>query len=276
MSIEEEGFFSPWLSDFVVKHRTENADWFPYAEKLNRTAQRLLLSTSVTVNSSFDAKLFARLLFTRVLSNFQGAVLLSERGMIVEARTLARSCLESTFCLAATAKGDSEFLHEMFLEDMNSRKKLANWLLRRDHLLEHVEGAAENRLREFVGNLDKDLAKFSPRGIEDMAKRGDIHNMYLYYRILSGEAAHPTFTALMRYIGDEGDQTNLPILWGPDCGTEKIRDTVGWSCLFLILACDAINKVHKNSEAEQELAQHFDEYKRIASAPAVGRAATSR
>jgi hypothetical protein len=100
--------------------------------------------------------------------------------------------------------------------------------------------------------------------------------MYLYYRILSGEAAHPTFTALMRYIGDEGDQTNLPILWGPDCGTEKIRDTVGWSCLFLILACDAINKVHKNSEAEQELAQHFDEYKRIASAPAVGRAATSR
>jgi hypothetical protein len=31
------------------------------------------------------------LLFTRTLSNFQGVILMAERGMIVEARTLARS-----------------------------------------------------------------------------------------------------------------------------------------------------------------------------------------
>ena len=197
-------------------------------------------------------------------------MLLSERGMIVEAQTLARSCLESTFCLAATVTGDSEFVHEMFLEDMNSRKKVAKWLLKTDHLLMHVEGDAEKQLRELVGNLDKDLAKFSSVGVEDMAKRGDSHNLYLQYRILSGEAAHPTFTALMHYIGDEGDQANLPILWGPDCGSKKIRDTVSWACLFLLTACAAINKVHKNSEIEQELARHFDEYKQIASASSGG------
>ena len=92
---------------------------------------------------------------------------MSEGGMIVEARTLTRSCLESTFCLAATAKGDSEFVHKMFLQDLDQRRKAANWLLKMDHLLEHVEDDAENRLRDLV---NKDLAKFSPLAIEEMAK----------------------------------------------------------------------------------------------------------
>jgi hypothetical protein len=75
--------------------------------------------------------------------------------------------------------------------------------------------------------------------------------------------AHPTFTALKRYLGD--DHT---IRWGPDCGTEKIRDTVGSSCLSLIAACDALNKVLTTSEGEKEeakneLAQHFEEFKRL-------------
>jgi hypothetical protein len=243
MSMDEEGFLSPELSEWIVNHRKENAEWIDYAKKLNRTAQRLLLTTSVTFNSLFDAKLFARLLFTRALSNFQGAVLLSEGGMIVEARTLTRSCLESTFCLAATVKGDSEFVHKMFLQDLDQRKKAAIWLLKMDHLLEHVEDDAENRLRDLV---NKDLDKFSPLAIEEMARRGDVHNMYFCYRILSGDAAHPTFTALMRYIGDEGNPNNHLIRWGPDCGTEKIRDTVGLSCLSLIIAWATITLTYPN------------------------------
>ena len=50
MSIDEEGFLSPELSDWIAKHREENAEWIDYAKKLNRTAQRLLLTTSVTFN----------------------------------------------------------------------------------------------------------------------------------------------------------------------------------------------------------------------------------
>jgi hypothetical protein len=44
------------------------------------------------------------LLFVRVLSNFQGAILMAERGAIVEVRTLARTCLETVFALAAAIR----------------------------------------------------------------------------------------------------------------------------------------------------------------------------
>jgi hypothetical protein len=61
----------------------------------------------------------------------------------------------------------------MFLQDLDQQRKAANGLVKMDHLLEHVEDDAENRLRELVS---KDLAKFSPLAIEEMARRGDIHN----------------------------------------------------------------------------------------------------
>ena len=72
----------------------------------------------------------------------------------------------------------------------------------------------------------------------------------------------------MRYVDDEGNPNNHLIRWGPDCGTEKIRVTVGLSCLSLIIACEAINKVLASSEGEREeakkeLAQHFQEFQRL-------------
>ena len=35
MSIDEEGFLSPELSEWIVNHRKENAEWIDYAKKLN-------------------------------------------------------------------------------------------------------------------------------------------------------------------------------------------------------------------------------------------------
>jgi hypothetical protein len=44
------------------------------------------------------------------LSSFQGALLLAERGMTVEAQTLARSCLGSVFFLNVTAQEEGRKL----------------------------------------------------------------------------------------------------------------------------------------------------------------------
>src|SRR5271165_5840467 len=106
MSIDGQGFLSKDIGAWATKHRAENAAWFEFAEQLNVTAQSLLLNLKVTTQEDgLDSNVLAMLLFTRTISNFQGAVLMAERGMIVEARTLARSCLESTFCLAAMVYG---------------------------------------------------------------------------------------------------------------------------------------------------------------------------
>lgn len=96
MSIDKYGFLSPDMANWKKKHRADNATWFSFAEKLNSTGQNILGGLSiVNEENGKNNDLLTMLLFTRVLSNFQGTVLMAEHGMVVEARSLARNCLES-------------------------------------------------------------------------------------------------------------------------------------------------------------------------------------
>jgi hypothetical protein len=83
MSIDEAGFLSPEIEGYIQKHRAENPGWFQIAEQLNLLAQRQLLSFSVPDHDR--GTVISTLLFMRGLSNFQGAILLAERGMSSEA-----------------------------------------------------------------------------------------------------------------------------------------------------------------------------------------------
>jgi hypothetical protein len=103
MSLEIDGFPSNDLAHLIARNRNENAQWFGLIERLNRVAQRLMLESIVPVHD--NQAMLVLLLFTRALFTFQGAAFLIARGMTVDARTLARSCLE-LFCAVAklTAK----------------------------------------------------------------------------------------------------------------------------------------------------------------------------
>jgi hypothetical protein len=74
--MDKQGFLSPDIADWVTKHRAEgSATWFTFAGQLNSTAQCLLNAFSVTTQEGgLDSHLLAMLLFTRTLSNFQGAM----------------------------------------------------------------------------------------------------------------------------------------------------------------------------------------------------------
>jgi hypothetical protein len=98
MTIDEEGFLSPKISGWIEKHRAENRAWFAHAMDLNSVAQRLLLEVPLD-NETLPFKLF----FVRGLSSFQAAILLAERGMTQDARTIIRSCFETVFVMALYA-----------------------------------------------------------------------------------------------------------------------------------------------------------------------------
>ena len=67
---------------------------------INLIAQQLLLEVPLEDKKAF----LAALLFVRGLSSFQAAILLAERGMIQDARTITRSCFETVFCFGALHK----------------------------------------------------------------------------------------------------------------------------------------------------------------------------
>lgn len=97
MSLESEGYLSPDVGSWIAKHRSQHPEPFGLADRMNRTAQRAMMGCSVPDND--NRALLVVLLFARGLSSFQGGVLMMERGMSVEALTLARSRLETSFYL---------------------------------------------------------------------------------------------------------------------------------------------------------------------------------
>lgn len=106
MSILNAGFLSRDIGAFAMQNRLDHADAFEFAEALNETAHSIMAVTNIpTKQGEMDRpRVMAALLFARMLSTFQGCILLCERGLIVEARTLVRSCFETMACLAAVGK----------------------------------------------------------------------------------------------------------------------------------------------------------------------------
>ncbi|OAJ56900.1 hypothetical protein A6V36_32430 [Paraburkholderia ginsengiterrae] len=258
MSIDELGFLSNDVTHWIGKHRADNAAWFSFAERLNRLGQSLLHGLSVTTGEGQDSRLLAMLLFTRTLSNFQGAILMAERGMIVEARTLARSCLESTFCLAAMECGKEDFANEFRRATLQSRKARANFILKVPDRLQYTDVESADRLRAYAARLNEYPEDLSSLKFEQLAERVGLADMYLFYRQLSADSAHPSIEALCRYIGDAGN-----VKWGPNCDSTEIGDTVNIACHFLIGACAYINDIAQNDEFANSLGAHFTEYKEL-------------
>lgn len=119
MPLEFDGYLSPDFDRWIAKHHAEHRASFDLAERLNRLCQRAMLAAEVP-----DGDLRALLilsLFARALSSYQGAVLMVERGMSVEAQTLARSCLESTFYLGAVVH-NQPFIERIKCSDIKHKK----------------------------------------------------------------------------------------------------------------------------------------------------------
>jgi hypothetical protein len=258
MSISDHGFLSPNMADWITKHRMQNAAWFSLAERLNETAQSLIGRATHSVESAGESKLLALLMFTRVLSNFQGMMLMAERGMIVEARTLARTCLESTFCVCALVKGKAKFVEQMLANEIHGDKSFAQWLL--DSRSVSIEEVAS--LRKYLQGVKRNSGAGGARkiSVEEMARQGDVHPLYVWYRELSRDASHPTLSAVYRYTtGTEGHDERR-VAWGPNCDSREVAQTISCSCSFLMAACVKVNEIVENGDAGQILYGLFKEH----------------
>jgi hypothetical protein len=113
-------------------------------------------------NSAF----LAALLFVRGLSSFQAAILLAERGMIQDARTITRSCFESVFCFGAL-RNDPSFLEKFQKGDVHGKKKFANALVAGGSQL---EAEVAEKLSEFLNGLKQSDENGAPLKMEQAAK----------------------------------------------------------------------------------------------------------
>jgi hypothetical protein len=68
--IEQNGFLSEEIQQWVEKHRRDNTKWFSLCEEINKFSHKVMLATEVHENDLIE--LIAATLLVRAMSNFQG------------------------------------------------------------------------------------------------------------------------------------------------------------------------------------------------------------
>jgi hypothetical protein len=250
----EVGFLSPDIAGIIAEHRERHAVWFALAEDLNRTGQGTLAGVQIGPKEIPAQRLFGILLLIRTLSNFQGGLLMAERSMVVEARTLFRCCFENAFWIAALLKDGDRFIAEIMDDERASTRSKATWILKESARLDFSGPNAAARLRAYVEAMDKQWGKVSPQKMEEAARKGGIGDGYLYYKVLSGDAAHPSISALDRYVVRGQGETITGIKFGPD--PDGIADSLNCGCQAMLAVGIAITGMLGDAKHNKEFAGH--------------------
>jgi Family of unknown function (DUF5677) len=93
-----------------------------------------------------EPKILSLALLCRTVGNFKGVIALAKENLVVEARTLTRSCYENLYCIAALIEQGDDFVKAMHQDQMRSFRSQGEFLLE-DIAGEHIGNA------EFVEQL---------------------------------------------------------------------------------------------------------------------------
>lgn len=236
--------------------------WLGFSDKLYELALTILEEPKIPVSpkGAADPKVVAAILLIRTTSNFKGAIALARQGMIVETRTLTRCCVENTLWLGRLAAESDSFVKEMGLDEARSTQKRVQFIV------DNLDEATAKRLRETSAKFSKLWPKaklLSPRAV---AKGGLMENLYLLYSQLSADAAHPSVTALCRYIVREKGVGMRGIDVCPVPRAGEMVSTVHEACIALMGACVAFNEIVDTTVAGRALnglADEFDALKQV-------------
>jgi Family of unknown function (DUF5677) len=209
-----------------------------------------------------EPKILSLALFCRTVGNFKGVVALTKQGLVVEARTLTRSCYENLHCMAALIEQGDQFVKAMHHDQMRSFRSQGEFLLE-DIDSEHI-GDAEfvDKLRARVKEIKSRWPKASFLTPKQTVKDSVLRQSYLLYSKLSGDAAHPSILALKRHLvrfEENGEQVVGLDVNPPEKGNE-IAETINLACNAMIGACVAVNQILGGLSVNDEVRKLFIEY----------------
>src|ERR1700730_15061637 len=99
---QDQGFLAVTLATSIAEIRKDFVAWFAATESFNNLGMQVL--PAVKVDQANNQQLVAATLYGRTLSSFQAALVLAERGMLTDARTVIRAGAETAIVLCALVK----------------------------------------------------------------------------------------------------------------------------------------------------------------------------
>jgi len=216
-TINEIGFLSEEIIGYIKKHRKDYAEYFSLCEDIGRLSHKIMFS--IEIHNEYLPEILGASLLARAVSNFQGSVLLAERGMINESKALLRCMLEVMFAVVAIAK-DKSFAYDLVKVDVFKRKRA----------LKACERSANAGVKFFSQEDVKKVLEQLGKEIEQEVKRTDIKNIStrciakkagletIYdseYSILSS-TIHADLRDLEQYLDMKNGGKLGSMLWGPN------------------------------------------------------------
>jgi hypothetical protein len=187
-------------------------------------------------------------------------------GLLVEARTLTRSCYENLIWAAALNERGSEFVTDMLNDDATSRKTVGQVTLK----LSSRAGANNDDedgqiLRDLIRQSETRFPDSKKLHVDRTALGGAVELAYATFGQLSLEAAHPTITAIGRHLhsGLDGDTRHLVIDIVPEVSERQLLRTIWWSCDALTGVAIASNEIVGGTKMNDALRQAFEELRRL-------------
>jgi hypothetical protein len=198
---ETQGYLAPAVEKLAAIVRKQLPDWFDFADELSSTLQRMIFRTSTAAavdQKSFEPKPVAHAVLLRGVGNFQGAILMAERGMVIQARTLARSVLEDAFCMAALHDKPEVFLEHLRNDHNLARKSQAKAILKLVDPEKYDAAALKHVISE--------IPRLKNLGVDGLAELGALASQYVAYKVLSNDGAHPSAKSLERHMSFSEDR----------------------------------------------------------------------
>lgn len=213
MSITEEGFLSSELNAFKDSLIEKYSDTFTICRRINVYSQKLLFELEIH-NQLFD-ELIIGAAYKRLLSSYQGTLILAESGMTNEMKVLSRNMLEHVFLINAVSKNKNIAKRFLKNDEIQRRKMLNKYMnLNNNPEKEKNDTSVRNVLNEIKEKIDKEhIEELKPWQIAKEAGLSDHYDTY--YTILS-MAVHPTAREFQNDYNASKSNSIMSINFGPN------------------------------------------------------------
>jgi hypothetical protein len=206
---------------------------------------------TVTEHGMTDPKILVLALLSRTLSNLKGVAVLTQQRLPVEARVLARCCYENMFMVGGLHAEGVGFAKRMIDDDKAGRKGRIRFTFETERILEslssEMQEAVKNRQETFSAAPKMTFLK--PK---DASGLSAFKETYLVYSQFSGDAAHPTLTALARHWGPADSKTAYFDV-SPEPKEQELDETLHLACIALMGIMVVVNEMHGYTEAGKKL-----------------------
>ncbi len=208
-------YLGPDPPRMIQQIRERAPGWFMLADDVATFCSDLVPRIAPDINNG--QQVLSAVLYRRILSAFEGVLLLAERGMHTEGLVLRRAMLEALFVLGAIWQQPN--LVRTYVQNDQHRRRDIYKNLRKTSPESRRQASAwitDEELDKTIGDLTQATKGLNYLSVEQFAQAAKLHDIYLTDYCLLSEAAHHVARDLERQVTVGQNDEIESIIWGPE------------------------------------------------------------